>query len=139
MATITRNGKAYDSADVEVFINGVPVEVTSATYSNEEENQLNYTLGKTASSWSSGKITPSATLGFMMHDIVLIELAANGGSILNIKPFDVIITFTNEFNFIVTDRILVKFQNEGREVTGEMGLKREYPMFALKVELNVAA
>ncbi|PTT14269.1 hypothetical protein DBR27_04300 [Flavobacterium sp. HMWF030] len=139
MAEITRNGKAYDSADVEVFINGVPVEVTSATYGNEEENQLNYTLGKTASSWSSGKITPSASLGFMMHDIVPIELAANGGSILNIKPFDVIVTFTNEFNIIVTDRLLVKFQNEGREVTGEMGLKKEYTMFALKVELNVAA
>jgi hypothetical protein len=139
MATITRNGKAYDSADVEVFVNGVPVEVTSATYGNEEENQLNYTLGKTASSWSSGKITPNATLGFMMHDIVPIELAANGGSILNIKPFDVIITFTNEFNIIVTDRLLVKFQNEGREVTGEMGLKKDYTMFALKVELNVAA
>lgn len=139
MATITRNGKAYDSADVEVFINGVPVEVTSATYGNEEENQLNWTLGKKASSWSSGKITPNATLGFMMHDIVPIELAAKGGSILNLKPFNVFITFTNEYNVIVTDRLLLKFNKEGREVTGEMGLKMEYPMFALEVNLNVAA
>lgn len=138
MAKITRNGKAYDSADVEVFINGVAVEVTTATYGNEEENQLNYTLGKKASSWSSGKITPSCTLGFMMHDIVPIELAAKGGSILNIKPFDVIITFTNEFNIIVVDHLLVKFQNEGREVTGDMGLKKDYAMFALQVDLNVA-
>lgn len=139
MATITRNGKAYDSADVEVFISGVPAEVNSATYGNEQENQLNWGLGKNASSWSEGKITPNASLGFMMHDIVPIELAAKGGSILNIKPFNVIITFTNEFNVIVTDRLLVKFQNEGREVTGEMGLKKEYTMFALKVELNVVA
>lgn len=138
MAEITRNGKAYDSADVEVFMNGVLVEVTTATYGNEQEHQLNWTLGQNASSWSKGKKTPSATLGFMMHDIVPIELAAKGGSILDIKPFDVIITFTNEFNIIVTDRLLVKFQNEGREVTGEMGLKKEYAMFALKVELNVA-
>ncbi len=137
MAKITRNGKAYDSADCEVFINGIPVEVTTATYGNEEENQLNYTLGKKPSSWSTGKITPSATLGFMMHDIVPIELAAKGGSILNIKPFDVIVTFTNDYNVIVTDRLLVKFQNEGRDVTGEMGLKKEYSMFALKVELNI--
>ena len=137
MAKITRNGKAYDSADCEVTINGIPVEVTTATYGNEEENQLNYTLGKKPSSWSTGKITPSATLGFMMHDIVPIELAAKGGSILNIKPFDVIVTFTNEYNVIVTDRLLVKFQNEGRDVTGEMGLKKEYSMFALKVELNI--
>ncbi|URC13947.1 hypothetical protein [Flavobacterium sp. B183] len=139
MATVTRNGKAYDSADVEVFIEGVTIEVTSITYGNEQENQLNYTLGNHATSWSSGKITPNATIGFMMHDIVPLEIAASGGSILNIKPFNIIVTFTNEFNIIVTDRLLVKFQNEGREVTGEMGLKKEYTMFAIKVELNVAA
>ena len=139
MATITRNGKAYDSADAECFVNGVPLEITSATYGNEQEHQLNYGLGNTPNSWSMGKITPSATIGIMMHDIVPLELAAKGGSILNIMPFYIILTFTNEFNIIVTDRLLVKFQNEGREVTGEMGLKKEYTLFALKVELNIAA
>jgi hypothetical protein len=137
MGQINRNGKAYDSADVECFINGIPVEITTATYGNEEENQLNYTLGKRPTSWSSGKITPSCVLGFMMHDIVPIERAARGGSIINIKPFDVVITFTNEYNVIVTDKLLVKFQSEGREVTGEMGLKKDYTMFALDVQLGV--
>jgi hypothetical protein len=139
MAEITRNGKAYDSADCECFINAVPLEITSATYGNEQEHQLNWTLGQNASSWSKGKKTPSCTIGIMMHDIVPLELAAKGGSILDIMPFWMIFTFTNEYNIIVTDRVLVKFQNEGREVTGEMGLKKEYTMFALKVELNVAA
>ena len=45
MAEITRNGKAYDSVDCEAFINGVPVEITTATYGNEQEHQLNWTLG----------------------------------------------------------------------------------------------
>jgi hypothetical protein len=139
MAQITRNGKAYDSVDCECFMNGVSVEITSATYGNEQEHQLNWALGQKPSSWSKGKITPSCTIGIMMHDIVPIELAAKGGSILGIKPFWVIFTFTNEFNIIVTDKVLVKFQNEGREVTGEMGLKKEYTMFALDVQLNVAA
>lgn len=138
MAVITRNGKAYDSVDCECFLNGVPLEITSATYGNEQEHQLNFTLGQNASSWSSGKRTPSCTIGIMMHDIVPIELAARGGSILDLKPFTIIFTFTNEFNMIVTDKVLVKFQNEGREVTGEMGLKKEYTMFALKVDLNVS-
>ncbi len=139
MATITRNGKAYDSADCECFMSGVPIEITTATYGNEQEHQLNFGLGSNASSWSRGKITPSCTIGIMMHDITPIELAAKGGSILNIAPFYMVFTFTNEFNIIVTDRVLVKFQNEGREVTGEMGLKKEYTMFALKVDLNVKA
>jgi hypothetical protein len=138
MAQITRNGKAYDSGDVEVLINGIPVEVTSISYGNEQEHQLNYSLANKPSSWSRGKITPNCTIGIAMHDIAPLELAA-GGSLLNIKPFDVVVTFTNEFNIIVVDRLLVKFQNEGREVTGEMGLKMEYNMFALEVNLNVAA
>ena len=139
MADITRNGKAYDSVDCECFLSGVPFEITTATYGNDQEHQLNFTMGKRATSWSQGKITPNCSIGVMMHDIVPIELAANGGSILDIKPFWMIFTFTNEFNVIVTDKVLVKFQNEGREVTGEMGLKKEYQMFALDVKLNVAA
>ncbi len=137
MAEINRNGKAYDSVDVECFINGIPIEITSITYGNEEENQLNYTLSKNPTSWSSGKITPSCVIGIMMHDIVALEKAARGGSIINIKPFDVVITFTNEYNVIVTDKLLVKFQSEGRDVTGEMGLKKDYTMFALNVKLGV--
>ena len=69
MAKITRNGKAYDSADVECFMNGVPIDIASATYGNEQEHQLNWTLGQNASSWSSGKRTPSCSIGIMMHDI----------------------------------------------------------------------
>ena len=139
MADITRNGKAYDSVDCEAFLDGVPLEIISATYGNEQEHQLNFTLGQNATSWSKGKRTPNCTIGIMMHDIVPIELAAKGRSILDIPPFYMIFTFTNEFNVIVTDKVLVKFQNEGREVTGEMGLKKEYSMFALEVKLNVAA
>lgn len=71
-----------------------------------------------------------------MHDMLPIELGAAGKSILDIEPFNLQVTFTNEFNEKVCDNILAKFQNEGREVTGEMGLKREYTLFALKVDLN---
>ena len=134
---ITRNGKAYDSVDCECFISGVPIDITTANYGNDQEHQLNFGLGQNASSWSFGKRTPFCSIGIMMHDITPIEKAAKGGSILDIKPFWAIFTFTNEFNVIVTDKVLVKFQNEGREVTGEMGLKKEYTMFALKVGLNV--
>lgn len=45
MAKITRNGKSYDSADVNCSINGVDIEVTTLTYGNEQEHQLNWTLG----------------------------------------------------------------------------------------------
>lgn len=137
MADIIRNGKAYDSVDVKVQINGIPIEVTSMTYGNEKEHQLNHTLGENATSWSHGKKTPSAKMGLMMHDVTPLEKASRGGSILNIKPFTATVEFVNEFNEIVVDKIIAKFQSEGREVTGDMGLKMDYDLFALSVKLNV--
>lgn len=138
MAKITRNGKTYDSVDVKCSINGVDIEVTSLTYGNEQENQLNWTLGsKKATSWSEGKRTPSASMGIMMHDITPLEIATSGKSILDVKPFLLVVSFTNEYNLPVVDQILAKFTKEGREITGEMGLKLEYPLFALEVDLNI--
>lgn len=138
MARITRNGKTYDSVDVKCSLNAVDLEVFSLTYGNEQEHQLNWTLGSSkASSWSTGKRTPNASMGVMMHDMTPIEIASAGRSILDIKPFTIIVTFTNEYNVTIVDRLLVKFQKEGREVTGEMGLKMDYPLFALEVNLNM--
>lgn len=137
MAEIKRNGKAYDSVDVKVQMNGIPIEVTSLTYGNSQEHQLNHTMGANATSWSWGKKTPNAKMGIMMHDITPLEKASKGGSILNIKPFTLTVEFVNEYNEIVVDKVIGKFQSEGREVTGDMGLKMEYDLFALSVKLNV--
>ena len=138
MSTIIRNGKAYDSADVKVQINGAPIEVSKLTYGNEQDHQLNYSLGENPTSWSRGKKKPSASMGVAMHDITPLEVAS-GGSILNIKPFIITVEFVNEYNVIVVDRVLAKFQSEGRDVTGDMGLEKQYDLFAMDVALNVAA
>lgn len=136
MPTIERNGKTYDSADVSVQINGVPLEVKSITYGNEQEHQLNYGLASEATSWSRGKITPSASMTVAMHNITPLERVSGG--LLNIRPFTVTVEFVNEYNEIVVDKIIAKFKNEGREVTGNMGLEKQYELFALVVDLNIA-
>ena len=136
MAEIIRNGKAYDSVDVKVQMNGIPIEVTSLSYGNAKEHQLNHTLGADATSWSWGKKTPNAKMGIMMNDITPLEKASKG-SIMNIKPFTITAEFVNEYNEIVVDKIIAKFQSDGRDVTGDMGLKMEYDLFALSVKLNV--
>lgn len=133
---ITRNGKAYDSGDVQVFIAGQEIEVTSIDYGNTQEHQRNYSLKNKATSWSRGKIEPYCTIGFAMEEITPMEKAV-AGSLLDIAPFSVTVTFINEYNEIIVDKLLIKFQQEGREVTGEMGLRKDYEMFALDVELNV--
>lgn len=136
MSDIIRNGKAYDSVDVKVQINGIPIEVKSITYGNEQEHQLNHTLGIDASSWSWGKKTPTASMTLMMADLVPLERAA-GGDLLKVKPFTATVEFVNDFNLIVVDKIIAKFQSNGREVTGDMGLEKQFDLFALKVDLDV--
>jgi hypothetical protein len=136
MSDIIRNGKAYDSADVKVQLNGIPIEVKSIEYGNEQEHQLNHTLGIDATSWSWGKKTPSAGISLMMADLVPLERAA-GGDILKIKPFTITVEFVNEYNVIIVDKIIAKFKNNGREVTGDMGLEKKFDLFALKVDLDV--
>lgn len=136
MSEIIRNSKAYDSADVKVQINGVPIEVKSISYGNEQEHQINHSLGANPTSWSMGKIEPSASMTVAMADIVPLEIAS-GGSLIKIKPFTITVEFVNEYNIIVVDKIIAKFKDEGRDVTGEMGLEKQYDLFALSVELNV--
>lgn len=135
MPTVIRNSKAYDSGDVDVTINGIPLDVTEISYNTEQEHQLNHTLPNKATSWSMGKITHEATMTVMMHDIAPIERAA-GGSLLSIKPFDINVTFINEYNVPVNDTIIAKFQNQGREVTGDMGLNKQYTLFVLDIIPN---
>lgn len=136
MADINRNGKAYDSADVTVQINGVPINVKSVSYGNEQEHQVNHTLSEKPSSWSKGKITPQASMTLMMGDVAPLEKAAKG-NLLSLKPFTMTIEFANDFNEIIVDKVVAKFQKEGREVTGDMGLEYAYDLFALDVKLNV--
>lgn len=137
MATSIRNGKAYDSADVKVQINGVPIEVKTIAYGNEQEHQLNHTLGSDATSWSRGKKTPSANIKLMMADTVALEKAAEGNSLLNLQPFTITVEYVNEYNIIVVDKVIAKFKNEGRDVTGDMGLEKDYELFAIDVQLNL--
>lgn len=135
MATVIKNKKAYDSGDVDVTINGVPLNVVEISYDVEQEHQLNYTLKDNASSWSKGRKTPTASISLMMEDAVILEDSANG-DLLNIKPFEINVTYTNEYNKIVNDTITAKFQKQGREVTGDMGLQMQYPLFALGIDFN---
>lgn len=139
MAQISRNKKTYDSGDVTAFINGVPIYLSKITYSNEQEHQLYHSIGSNhAQAWSAGKITPSCSIGLAMHDSVELEQVA-GGSLLNLKPFTITVQFVNDFNIIVVDEIVAKFQNEGREVTGDMALAMEHDLLALSVKLNVGS
>lgn len=136
MSTIRKNGKQYDSGDVEVAIMGIlEEEVLDITYDTNQEHQLNHSLRNKATSWSMGKISPQASITLYMTAASKLEKAA-GGSLLNIKPFYINVSFVNEFNDIVNDTLLVKFQSQGRTVNGQMGLSQQYQLFAMDIDYN---
>jgi hypothetical protein len=137
MADVIKNKKAYDSGDVDVFINGEPIDIMEITYDTEQEHQLNHTLKNEATSWSAGKKTHSASVTLMMQDAVALEIAAEG-DLLSIKPFDINVSFVNEYNIIVNDTITAKFMKQGRDVTGDMGLNKQYDLFVLDIKYNNA-
>jgi len=133
MATIRKNGKAYDSGDVVIVFDGEVIdEVKEISYSTEQEHQVNHSLSNKATSWSMGKITNKATITLYMPAIVKIEKKA-GGDLLKKAPFDIQVTYVNDYNEIVNDKITAKFQSQGRDVTGEMGLSKQFELFAIDI------
>src|SRR5690242_20705589 len=113
---IIRNGRAYDSGDVDVAIDGVMFPgIAKVVYSTEQEHQLNHSLKNRATSWSKGKITDKGSMELYMEDSVSLQKKGKG-SLLNLKPFWTTVTFTNEDQEVVTDRIFWKFKSEGRTV-----------------------
>lgn len=138
MAGIRKNGKAYDSGDVLVNIFGQQEdEVASIEYNTTQEHQKNRSLANEPTSWSMGGIDRTARITLHMNAARKIE-SASGGDLLKIKPFDINVSFVNEFNVLVNDTITCKFQSQGRTVTGQMGLTQEYELFVLGIDYNNA-
>lgn len=137
MAKVIKNNKAYDSADLESFIEGAPFEWDSISYNSEQEHQVNHTTKAEADSWSMGKETHTCTATAKMHKLKELEKKAPEGKLYKLKPFTITNSFVNEFNEIVTDILQLKFTNQGREVTGDMGLSKEFTMLVLDIKYNV--
>ncbi|WP_052444843.1 hypothetical protein [Flammeovirga sp. OC4] len=140
MSTVAKiNGKAYDSADVTVAILGVPIiETSEISYNSEREHQLNYALGSSKpTSYSEGKYSYNASITLYMSEVVALEKAMGGDrDLMKIKPFPITVSYANEDNDIIVDVIIAKFQSQGREVTGEMGLAKQFDLFVLDIQYN---
>lgn len=135
---ITRNGKAYSDADVSIAILGsIDYEVTKLEYSVEQTHEAQYSIGSNKpTSYRMGRKTYNCTLGLRLRSIAAIEKAA-GGSLLDIKPFPIIVSFVDDENEMITDIITAKFADQGRSIGDDDELKREFSMFCTNIEFNV--
>jgi hypothetical protein len=138
MSIIIKQGQSYNAGDVQVNIMGdLNLEVTKVVYDVKQSHKANYSVGcQDPTSYSVGKKEYTCTLGLRLASIAQLEKAA-GGSLLDIKPFNIIVTYVNDENEIITDRLLVKFKEQGRSVSSddEDGVK-EFEMFCLGIDFN---
>jgi len=140
--TITRNGKAYDAADLTVELLGnVPHEVYALKYTTTTEDQVNYSTGSTKpSSWSKGRESHTASITLALGDTAAIESAgrkAGYSKITDIPPFSIIAQYFNEFGDRIIDRLLVKFRGTGRDAAASgMALQYEHDLLVLDIDYN---
>jgi hypothetical protein len=142
MGNITRNGKAYDAADVTIELLGnTPNEVYELKYATETADKLNYSLGSNKpSSWSKGQESHSASITLSMADTAAIENAARKAGlskITDIPPFAIVVSFFNEFGDRVLDRIMCKFMSTGRDMAqGGQALQYQHNLMVLDIKYN---
>ena len=95
------NGKAYDWADINLFLPGVAIEPQEISYDDELEKELVYGLGCKPRGYGRGNYKASGKLSLLRDDYdALLDYCKQQG-----KPF-----FAVEF-----PRIVVSYANEGEQ------------------------
>ena len=130
MATPLINGRAYDFAQIEVNILGVPVAgVTAISYSEEQEKVNNFGAGSRPVSRGHGAINASGSITISMNDVEAIRDAAPFGSLLQIPSFDISITFLNAQKVVTHVLKNCEFLNDGVEASqGDTDLVRSFDL-----------
>ncbi|MGP1514461.1 MAG: hypothetical protein ACTTJH_00690 [Bacteroidales bacterium] len=136
--TVSRNGKALGDADVQISILGsIDYEVTKLEYGVKQTHEPNYSVGSDSpTSYRKGKKEYSCTLGLRLKSVSAIEKAA-GGSLMDIKPFPIVVNYVDDENEMITDVITAKFTEQGRSVGDDDDLKKEFEMFCTGINFNV--
>ncbi len=130
MATPLINGRAYDFAQINMSILGVPVNGVSAiSYTEEQEKVNNFGAGSRPVSRGHGAINASGSVTLSMNEVEAIRDAAPEGSLLRIPAFDITVTFLNEQK--VETHVLknVEFTNDGLDASnGDTTLERGFDL-----------
>lgn len=137
MANITKNGKSYAFADVQISMFGsIDYEITKLSYDVTQASNSNYSLGSASpTSYSLGKKEYKAEMTITAKSLARLEKAC-GGDLLSIKPFPIVVTYVDEDNEIITDTLLVKFSKQGRNAELEKDVETTIELFCLDIQFN---
>ena len=138
MANITKNGKSYAFADVQVSMFGsIDYEITKLSYDVTQTKNANYSLGSASpTSYSLGKKEYKAEMTIAAKSLARIEKAC-GGALLSIKPFPIVVTYVDDENEMITDKLLVSFSKQGKNAEQDKDVETTVELFCLDIQFNV--
>ena len=132
------NGRAYDWASVVLQLLGQTViGVTAISYGHKQEKVNNYGAGVNPVSRGYGKREPTASITLEMKEVERIQAAVPaGGSLLDIAPFPIVISYVNDSNQLITHTLhACEFTENKREVkTGDAEIQVELPLVISYIE-----
>jgi len=136
MARIKRMGEVYSAGDVKVTVAGIyDFDPSAISYSYSYAHEKARSLKRKARGWRMGQRDDEASMTLPLD--VIADLEKKFGDIALIRPFPINVTFANFENEMIHDLIWAKFIGNGREVTNDGELEREYELFVLDMVLNV--
>jgi hypothetical protein len=130
------NGRAYDFASVTVIIGGVPFRGISAiNYTEEQEKANNFGTGNSPVSRGRGAVDTSVSIDISMSEIEKIRDSAPEGRLLNLEPFDIIVTHGNPQRPVSHTIKNCEFTNDGVEGSqGDTDLTKSFELVASHVK-----
>lgn len=124
------NGRAYDFTQIVVQILGAPVPSVSAiSYTEEQTKENNFGAGNRPVSRGRGAKNASGSVTISMNDIEAIRDVVPGGSLLDVEPFDITVSFLNRQKVVTHVLKNCEFINDGVEAAqDDKDLKRSYDL-----------
>lgn len=102
MASPLINGQAYSFSLITVNILGTPVVgITAISYKTSQEKVNNYGAGNRPVSRGYGKKECEGSITIDMEELEALIAAAPNRDILDIPPFDIIVTYTPQSGAVV--------------------------------------
>lgn len=138
MSRLKRMGEAYSAGDVIVTLAGMfDVNPSAIEYDTTNAHEYSRGLARKARAWRMGAEEHTGKITLALDVISDIEHAAPKGRLANIRPFPINVTYFNHDNEMIHDIITAKFKGQGRSVTGDGELEKEFDLFVLDIKYNV--
>lgn len=131
------NGKAYSHAQIVARIGGIPIAgLTSISYSETQEKKNNFGAGTRPVSRGHAAKDATAQIGISMNDIEAIRTSAPNGSLLDIEPFDIVVTFLNIGSGVATHTLKnCEFTSDGVESNqGDTDIVRTFDLVVAEIK-----